>query len=281
MRAIFQALVWRYLKQNVVRSIVTIVAISLGVAIAFAIDLANNTAIASFAGNVNVLSTHVNLQIQGAGNGLDERVLARIKPLSDVTAANPVIEDSIVLGAKLGDAASGEVVHVLGIDIFGSLPQGMSGVSDAIDPDVMINQRGILISSRIARTYRLASGRPMQAFAGTRAVRLRVAGVLPPDAVGIDSSVAFVDIATAQEIFGKLNRLDRIDIITEPGTLPVVKRVVSAVLPAGARAVEPSVRTGEIRRMLRSFQLNLAALAYIGLVVGMYLIYNAVAISVV
>jgi putative ABC transport system permease protein len=53
------------------------------------------------------------------------------------------------------------------------------------------------------------------------------------------------------------------------------------VLPPGVRAIEPKVRTGEIQRMLRSFELNLAALSYIALLVGMYLIYNTVAISVV
>ncbi|MBC5829743.1 MAG: ABC transporter permease [Candidatus Eremiobacteraeota bacterium] len=281
MRFLFQALVWRYLKQNALRSIVTLVAISLGVAIAFAIDLANNTAVASFSDNVNVISNHVDLQVLGIGNGFADRVLPRIKLVPGVTAANPVVEDSIVLGAKSGDAASGEVVHVLGIDVLGSLPEGVAGINAAIDPDVMINQRGIVISGRVARIYRLSIGQRMQAFVGPQAVRLRVAGILPAGAAGIDSSVAFVDVATAQEIFKKLGRLDRIDILTEQRTLPAVKRGIFAILPPGARAIEPSVRTGEIRRMLRSFQLNLAALSYIGLVVGMYLIYNAVAISVV
>ena len=56
---------------------------------------------------------------------------------------------------------------------------------------------------------------------------------------------------------------------------------VRKVIPAGTRAIEPTVRTSEIKRMLRSFQLNLAALSYIAMLVGMYLIYNTVAISVV
>jgi putative ABC transport system permease protein len=112
-------------------------------------------------------------------------------------------------------------------------------------------------------------------------VRLRVAAVLPPDIAGIDSSVVFVDIATAQEAFGKIGRLDRIDCIVDPARLAQTAAAVRRVLPPGVRAIEPRVRTGEITRMLRSFQLNLAALSYIALLVGMYLIYNTVAISVV
>lgn len=280
MSFLFRALVWRYIRHNALRSLVTLVAVCLGVAIAFAIELANNTAVASFSRNVNVISNHVNLQVLGVGSGFDERVLSRISPLPGVTRASPAIEDSLVIGAKPGVPTSGEILHVLGVDVMASLPDGVSGTNDAADPDVLINQRGILVSGRIARSYRLGIGRNVRAFVGTSTVRLRVAGIIPP-AVGIDSSVAFVDIATAQEIFGKLGRLDRIDVVADPEKVSALKRSVGNVLPAGARAVEPSVRTGEIRRMLRSFQLNLAALAYIGLVVGMYLIYNAVAVSVV
>lgn len=272
---------WRYIKHNALRSLVTLIAVCLGVAIAFAIDLANNAAVTSFARNVEVVSNHVNLQVLGIGNGFDERVLLRIRALGDVSAANPLIEDSLVLGARPGDPRSGEIVHVLGVDVLDSLPQSATGSKNSIAPDVMINQGGILLSDRIARAYRLVVGRNLQAFVGPRAVRLLVAGILPAGAVGIDSSVAFVDMATAQELFGKLGRLDRIDIVADPAALSAIKRRVSALLPAAARVIEPSVRTSEIRRMLRSFQLNLAALAYIGLIVSMYLIYNAVAISVV
>jgi putative ABC transport system permease protein len=90
-----------------------------------------------------------------------------------------------------------------------------------------------------------------------------------------------VDIATAQELFGKIGRLDRIDLVVDPTQVATVQAAVARVVPRGARVIEPKVRTSEIRRMLRSFQLNLAALSYIALLVGMYLIYNTVAISVV
>ncbi len=60
-----------------------------------------------------------------------------------------------------------------------------------------------------------------------------------------------------------------------------MQRAVARAIPPGARAIRPATRTREIARMLRSFRLNLEALAYVALLVGMYLIYNTVAISVV
>jgi putative ABC transport system permease protein len=71
MTALFRALVWGHLRANRLRSGVTVLAVALGVAIALAVDLANATAVASFASSVNVVSNHVNLQVLAAGDGFD------------------------------------------------------------------------------------------------------------------------------------------------------------------------------------------------------------------
>ena len=258
------------------RTIVTVVAVALGVAITLAIDLANATAIASFSSSVNIVASRVNLQILGIGNGFDERTLLRVERIPGIVSATPVIEDNIVLGAKAGDPLSGEILRVLGVDLLGEPMVGAGA-------DGLVNGDGAVVSERVAREYRLHPGSHLRAIAGDRPVSLVVAGVFPPSTVGIDSSVVFVDIATAQDIFNKVGRLDRIDCIVS-GTGSQFARSVAAVqrvLPPGVRAIAPAVRTGEIARMLQSFQLNLSALSAIALVVGMYLIFNTVAIAVV
>lgn len=291
MTALFRALVLGHVRANVLRTSVTLVAVALGVAIALAIDLANATAVSSFASSVNVISNHVNLQVLGVGRGFDDRTMLRVERVPGVQYASPTIEDSVVVGAKPHDAFSGEVLRVMGVDLLRPLPGDASGAAGtpgslaagagAPDPYVLVNEHGAFISERVAAKYRWTRGSVVHGLAGDRLVALRVAGIIPASVPGIDSSVVFVDIATAQELFGKLGRLDRIDIIADPARLPEVAQAVQRVIPPGTRAIEPKVRTGEIRRMLSSFQLNLAALSYIALLVGMYLIYNTVAISVV
>jgi putative ABC transport system permease protein len=172
-------------------------------------------------------------------------------------------------------------LRVLGVDLMRPIPGGAAGTGDAPDPWILVNGHGAFVSARLAQKYGWKRGATIAAIAGDREVHLQVAAVLPAAMAGVDSSVVFVDVATAQELFGKIGRLDRIDLVVDPAQLPAVTAAVARVLPPGARAIEPKVRTGEIQRMLRSFQLNLAALSYIALLVGMYLIYNTVAISVV
>lgn len=302
MNVLFGALVWGHIRANRLRSFVTVVAVALGVAIALAVDLANATAVASFSQSVNVISNHVNLQVVGVGRGFDERAILRVERVPGVLYASPTIEESLAIDVRPGDPFSGEILRVLGVDLlrpFGSAVSTPSGsantASDAantvpgtggtaspgLDPSVLIDGRGALVSERVARAHHWQVGTRFAALAGDRIVRLRVAGIIPAGSAAFDSSVLFVDIVTAQELFGKVGFLDRIDCIVDPARVDAVRAAVAAVIPPGTRAIQPSVRTDEIRRMLRSFQLNLAALSYIALLVGMYLIYNTVAISVV
>lgn len=280
MRAILGALVTGYIRQNVLRSVVTVIAVTLGVALVLAIDLANATAVASFSTSANLMANHVNLQVFGVGGGFDERSLLRLQGVAGVVAVYPVVEGEIVVGDRPGDPESGEILRVVGIDITRPLPQAAPS-GPALDLNRFINADGVIVSARVATQYQAPAGRVLRAYAGVRRVGLHVSAVLPAKTAGIDSSVVFVDIATAQDIFLKAGRLDRIDLIADPGRLSEVERSVRRALPSGVRVISPSIRTGEIDRLLRSFRLNLEALSYVALLVGMYLIYNTLAISVV
>ncbi|MBC5811603.1 MAG: FtsX-like permease family protein [Candidatus Eremiobacteraeota bacterium] len=288
---LFRALVAGYAAREGFRTLVTVFAVALGVAIALAIQLANATAVASFAQSVNLVASSVNLQIVAIGNGFDESVFPRVRRVAGIRDAQAAIEDSLAIGVKPGDPASGEILHILGIDLLqpspkaadarGGLPGAYGAGRNGSDPYVLVGERGALVSDRVAQRYGLRVGKTFEALAGDRDVRLKAAAVFSPRSAALDSSVVLVDIVTAQELFGKVGTLDRIDLTVDPHQLGAVKARLAPLVPHGARVVEPAVRTGEIRRMLRSFQMNLAALAYVALLVGAYLIYNAVGISVV
>lgn len=280
-----RALVVGYARTNLLRALATVVAVALGVAASYAIDLANGTAIDSFSRSVDVIANHVNLQVFGIGRGFDERALLRVQTLDGVESASPVVEGELVAGVHRSDPLSGEIVRVLGVDLTrASVPESArtsQRTSQTFDLYRFIDRGGILVSDRIARAYDAAEGKTLHAYAGARPIALPVMGVMPRNAAGVDSSVAFVDVATAQELFGSIGHLSRIDLVVDPARLDEVRARVARVLPPDARVVEPRTRLGEIRRMLASFSMNLGALADVALLVGMYLIYNAVAISVV
>src|SRR5207247_5205124 len=92
----------------------------------------------------------------------------------------------------------------------------------------------------------------------------------------------FLDIAAAQRALNEYGRLDRIEVLVSPHVdFARVERAVRAALPASYRIEKPGTRGEENQRMLRAFRWNLRVLSYISLVVGAFLIYNTIAVSVV
>ena len=261
-------------------------AVALGVAIALSVDLANATAVASFASSVNVISNHVNLQVLGVGRGFDERTILRVQNVPGVLYAGPAIEDALTVGARPGDAFSGEILRVLGVDLLRPVP-GSARYRDArrrragADPWLLVNGHGAFVSARVAAKYRLARRLDHRGLAGDRTVQLRVAGGAPGERRGRRFERRLRrhrdragDLRQARP--ARPHRLHR-----RSGAAGARRRRDPARAAARRARDRTEVRTGEIARMLRSFQLNLAALSYIALLVGMYLIYNTVAISVV
>jgi putative ABC transport system permease protein len=124
-----------------------------------------------------------------------------------------------------------------------------------------------LVTNSVERTFRIAAV-------------LRPAGA----ARAASGSILFMDLAAAQEAFGKVGRLDRIDIVL-PASLSAAERArvleeVSASLPSGVTAGRPERRTETVDRLVRAFRVNLSALGAISLLVGMYFVYNTLSISV-
>jgi len=86
------------------------------------------------------------------------------------------------------------------------------------------------------------------------------------------------DIATAQSLGGTSGRLSQIDLIL-PESFDTAK--LSSILPAGTLLVPSERRNGQVAAMTKAFQVNLTALSLLALVVGVFLIYNAMTFSVI
>ena len=90
------------------------------------------------------------------------------------------------------------------------------------------------------------------------------------------------DIGLAQYVAGKLGRIDAID-VTLPKDADAAQwvRFLQKQVPAGVTVERVGARTEQNSKMLAAFRWNLRILSYIALVVGAFLIYNTIAVSVV
>lgn len=188
-----------------------------------------------------------------------------------------------------GRANASESVHIIGVDMLQPLP-GVGNFSQRepgafapdgspLDPRVTIEERGAVVSARIARRFGLRVGGHVQTLVGSRYIPLQVAAVLPLTVTGVDSSVVFVDVGTAQSLFGAGGLLDRVD-LTVDGSLAAVRARVAAVLPPGVRVERPTENRGAVGRLLQEFELDFGVLGYLALILAATLVYGAVGTSV-
>jgi len=179
---IFDALVIGHVRSEALRTLVTLLAVGLGIGVAVAIALANATALRSLRSDAALLRVPTDLQIVGEGNGLDERIISRVRYLPGVAQARPVVEGDAFLvsratrtaGATRPAASGGETVHVIGVDAAAPLPGigNIAGVGHVVerepgayaprgvplDPAGMIGGGGAVVSSRVAQHYALRPG---------------------------------------------------------------------------------------------------------------------------
>ncbi|HEY6100131.1 MAG TPA: FtsX-like permease family protein, partial [Anaeromyxobacter sp.] len=93
--------------------------------------------------------------------------------------------------------------------------------------------------------------------------------------------LVLADLFTAQGILGKPGRVDRVDVVLRRGAdREAVLRRIAAVLRPGLAIVPPDRSAAAADRMVRAFRFNLNALGSLTLLVGVFLIANAVSVSV-
>jgi len=270
----------RHLLTNKMRTFLSMMGIVLGVAVLVSIQLAIHSAIESFNSTVDHVSGRANLQITSSGRGFPEETFLKIKKVPGVKAATPVIQ----FVCKI-DEPIGEPLYLLGIDIFSDRQFRDYQLDDSAEKDLLFLQdpRAIAITEKLANRLGLKKGGTLPLIFGSKRVTLTITNLLKMEgpAKSLEGNFALMDIGSAQEALEKFGLIDRIDLIVERSNLDAVERDLKRAIPQGTEIRRPETRSGQIEKMVSAFHLNLTALSFISLVVGMFLIYNAISTSVI
>ena len=105
---------------------------------------------------------------------------------------------------------------------------------------------------------------------------------LIPDSARLGTDAVLMDIGAAQTATGKTGRLDRILIkLPDHANLQEWEAKLRGGVPAGIQLQPQGSQTDANRKMLSAFRWNLRVLSYIAVLVGAFLIYNTISVSVV
>lgn len=264
---VFSRLILRPLRREPLRTALTVLAVALGVGVVVAIELAGNAAAGSFRSSVETLTGDEDFEISAAG-GVPASVLTTLARLPYDLRLKPRIEDYAVIPSLH------RTVPFLGVDMLtdsSSAPAESTG-----EPNIagFADANAVWVGESLP--FRI--GDSIELLINDRSASYVVRGRLGPRS----GEAIVMDLAPATEVLARDGKLDRI-LVHTPQDRPVEQwqRILTGALPDGVSLAPQGTRTNENRKMLEAFRWNLRVLSYIALVVGAFLIYNTIAISVV
>jgi putative ABC transport system permease protein len=278
--SIFYRLMVRPLFREPVRLLLTILAVALGVAVVLAIDLAGDAATGSFHSSMEALAGDNDLEIV-AGGGVPESITGTLATQPYTWRISPRVEDFAVL------VESKQTLPLIGIDLIGESGRfSAEGTKSATTLPLKESTEASLknledgTSIWVGSSLQKGIGEKIDLVITDQVFRCTVRGVYP-DSGGNESAV-LMDIAAAQRVLNRFGHVDRVLVkLPKDANLQKWQGRVREMLPAGIEVRPQGTGTDENRKMLAAFRWNLRLLSYIALVVGAFLIFNTISISVV
>ncbi len=299
---LFSWFILRRIVHEPLRSGVTTLGIALGVAVVVAIQLTNASSLAGFQTALNTVSGRTSLEVVGTGAGIDELRLTALGWLREYGEVAPVIEGNLVYRQR---GRPPEVLRLLGVDILrdqpfrdydllewrdraaaGGGPPGAAATADVKTQDfleLLLDPSSVIMAARFAEPRDLGPGSVVAVHVGDRTVSLKVRALLKHEGPArvLDGRFVLMDIAGAQQALNRYGRVDRLEIRVAEGTdIGAVQTAIARRLGDGLIVQRPAQRGQQVENMLAAFHLNLTALSYIALLVGLFLVYNTVSVAV-
>ena len=265
---------WRELTHHPWRNAAAVVAVMLGVALAFSTHLINASALSEFSQAVRAVNGQPDLELRAVQGSFDETIFAKVTAHPQVALASPVLE----VGTYAVAAGQRVPLRVVGVDAL-----SVAGIAPALmpvpdQPGSNDNRFALFAPNTVflnAAARQALSGNTLQLQSGLTLQTVTVAGrVGTPGA-----ALAVMDIGAAQDLFGKGGQLSRIDVKLKPGS-DAQRLAVDLALPANITLTAPGDDAQRVSNLSRAYRVNLTVLALVALFTGAFLVFSVLSLSV-
>ncbi|MEM7256174.1 MAG: FtsX-like permease family protein [Pseudomonadota bacterium] len=271
----------RYWRRHQWQAILMLVGLALGVAVVFSVDIANHSAKRAFALSLDAVTGRTTHQIISGSGAVDESVYTHLRRELGFRQSAPVVEGAVTLQG----ANTRETLQLLGIDLFAEpmfrtqLDTLTGGQSDGVSSRqrlALLQVGSVMVGQGTAERIGVVPGDTVLAVAGDITRELTVVNIIDTSEQAAFDSLAMTDIATAQWLLQMPGQLSRIDLIVDnQAQLNNIKAAFNDV-----SAIDATRRDNSLQQMTQAFHTNLIAMSLLALLVGAFLIYNTVTLSV-
>jgi putative ABC transport system permease protein len=254
-----------------------ILILALGSSVYLAVRLASNAALSGFETFSDGITRQPDWTVQALAGSLHESDLREMRAVLAHRPVSllPIVEETVTpaLDAGNGEIGSRATWRLLGVDFIALL--NLRGEAPAgLGAGLQTMHSGVYVSPKLGAK----AGEDLRLIVDDRVITLKVAGVVPevPGIPSLPAHLLLMDLPEAQAVLLRGDRVDRVEVLAQDSILfPHLREETGEILKSRWQ-----VRGGADRRQLagtmtQAFRLNLTILSLLALLVGGYLIFQA------
>jgi putative ABC transport system permease protein len=262
-------IVLRSVREERFLTVLSVVGVALGIGLFMGVNVATEKAVGSFETNIRGINPAFNYEIVST-SGIDfpEEVYKPVRTINRNSL--PILSVNAVVPAW------NETIDIEGVFTTGALAlTGLWGEQKIDLEGFFTNLNGLLITKKFSQMHDLKKGDVFSAFVYNKTYRLLVVDVV--DNPLVPENRVFMDLGNFQDYFHKTGFLSRIDLQTDESKA----EKIAGVLPRGLVIERKEQALRNEKALVDGFQFNLRFVTFLAVLVGVFLLYNTIFISVV
>ncbi len=265
---LIKLLLVRNLKEEKFLTFLSIFGISLGIALFIAVNVASNRAVESLKADVTAVNPYAKHQIVSKyGIDFDENVYGKVLKLEENSF--PALK-TVVYFPEFK-----ELTQIYGVDTVKTLKYMDIKIKTDEFLNFYENLNAIFVPQEFLEEKHLKIGDQIFAIVYDKQYRLKIVGSYKSD---ISSNKIFMDIGNFQELFDKAGYLSFVDIQTDD--ISKIKNL--PVISENGLSIEKKQKLIKNQQsIIASFNYNLKFISFVAVLVGIFLLYNTIFITVV
>ncbi len=265
---------WRLaLRQQVALMLI----LALGSSVYLAVRLASNAALSGFETFTDGITRQPDWTVQAVSGALREDDVREMREALGHRPVSllPVVEETVTPAADAGNGEIGSRAtwRLLGVDFVGLL--NLRGEAPAgLGANLQVVRSGVYVSPKLG----VKEGEELRLIVDDRVITLKVAGVVPemPGVPSLPAHLLLMDLPEAQSILLRGDKVDRVEVLAQDSILfPILREEAGGVLKSRWQVTGGANRRQLAGTMTQAFRLNLTILSLLALLVGGYLIFQA------
>ncbi len=295
MLSLSRTLSWRYLRKRWSRTVLVVASIALGVATLVATRALNQSMRAASEDAISPMAGMADLTVDNGEAWVRRDLCDQLREVPGVKRAEPVIAERILV-----PELPGRSILMLGVGLTERLPLAgkdkpevdfthdnpwgvkvdLSGLGEFTLQDLLIGRKPVLLGKDLARE--LDRRFSVRASSQPRAVVQVGTVAIEGPAAAFNKSLLIMDVKDAAELLERSGGLvSRIDLFLEPGAnREQVRQQVAAAMTGQAAVRTRESQAQALQEVMAGLELGFSLCGAGALVVGLFLVYNALSVSV-